>query len=209
MLELLSASIDRVINIVEALGYFGVFLLSFLDRLTIFLIPGEFVLPVFGILISRGDFTFSTVFILVTIGSFLGNLVLYFIFLKGGRPFLEKYGRYFLISKHDLNHLDKWFSKYGDRIVLIGYLLPTSIRSIVPIPAGISRMRFVKFAVYTFVGSLPYNFILIYVGIKTGDNFDKVLSYFDKFNYVAIVILAVLVAWYIIRHRKHKHLTHE
>lgn len=209
MLELLSASVGRALSILESLGYSGVFFLSFLDRLTVFLIPGEVVLPAFGILINRGEFALWPVLILVTIGAFLGNLALYFIFRKGGRPFLEKYGRYLLISKHDLDHLDKWFLKHGDLIVFVGYLFPTSIRSLIPIPAGISRMNLVKFSLYTFVASIPGNIFWVYIGMKTGDNYRKVLAYLDRFNYIIFALLVVGIIWYILRHRKGKHATHE
>lgn len=197
------------LNVIEQNGYIGIFILSFLDRLTVFLIPAEIVLPAFGILISKGEFLFWPVFIWVTIGSFLGNAALYFIFLNGGRSFLEKYGRYLLISKHDLSHLDRLFLKHGDKFVFFAYLVPTSIRSIVPILAGISKMNFVRFSLYTFVSSFPLNLIYIYAGIKAGDGFNKIFDYFVKFNYVVIVAIVVLVIWYMYRHTKGRHLTHE
>src|SRR3989344_7919972 len=117
MLDIISSSTERIVNLLGTLGYSGIFFLSFLDRLTVFLIPAEIVLPAFGLLISQGKFVFWLVLVWVTIGNFLGNLLLYFIFLKGGRSFLEKYGRYVLISKHKLGHLDRWFLKYGDKVV--------------------------------------------------------------------------------------------
>lgn len=209
MLEILSSSVGKIVNLLGTLGYSGIFFLSFLDRLMVFIIPAEIVLPSFGILISQGKFIFWPVFIWVTIGSFLGNLALYFIFFKGGRLFLEKYGRYFLISKHELDHLDRWFLKYGDKFVLVAYLVPTSVRSLVPILAGISKMNFSRFSLYTFTSSLPLNFIYIYVGIKTGDNLNKLFGYFVKFNFVVIVAIIVLVIWYAYRHIKGRHLTHE
>ena len=208
MFELLSSSIDSTVKLLGSFGYSGVFFVSFLDRLTVFLIPAEIVLPAFGILVSQGKFAFWPVMIWVSIGSFLGNLALYLIFLRGGRAFLEKYGKYFLISKHDLGHLDRWFSKYGDLLVLVGYIVPTSIRSRVPILAGISRMSLTKFSLYTLIGFIPLNFLYILVGIKTGDNLGQIVIYFERFNYVAIVALVVLVLWYTFRHLRHKHLTH-
>lgn len=208
MLELLSSSLDKAIIIIGNLGYPGVFLLSLLDRLTVFIIPAEIVLPAFGILISRGEFNFWPVMIWVTVGSFLGNLALYFVFFKGGRPFLEKYGRYILISKHDLGHFDRWFAKYGEKLIVWGYILPTSIRSLVPVLAGILRMNVYKFSLYTFLISLPLNFLYIFIGIKMADEFQRILVYFEKLNYVAIGIVVIFVVWYIVRHRKGKHLTH-
>ena len=209
MFEIIYHISNWALEVVRQGGYLGVFTLSLLDRLTVFLIPAEIVLPAFGVLISRGAFIFWPVFIWVTIGSFIGNVVLYFIFLKGGRPFLEKYGRYLLISKHELGHLDRWFLKYGDKFVFIAYLVPTSVRSIVPILAGISKMNFFRFSWYTFISSLPINFLYMYVGIKAGDNFNKILVYFVKLNYVVIVAIAILIIWYVYRHIKGKHLTHE
>ena len=174
MFELLSSSLDKAVIFLGALGYAGVFWASFLDRLTVFLTPAEIVLPAFGILISQGKFSFWPVMIWLTAGNFLGNLGLYFIFLKGGRLFLEKYGKYFLITKHELSHLDKWFAKYGDKIVFWGYFIPSSGRSIVPIPAGITRMSLSKFSLYTFLGSMPLNFLYVYVG---GVGLDEDINY--------------------------------
>src|SRR3989344_1590414 len=209
MFEILSSSIDKAVVFLGVLGYAGVFGASFLDRLTVFLIPAEIVLPAFGILISQTKFSFWPVMMWVTAGNFLGNLALYFIFLKGGRPFLERYGKYFLITKHELEHLDRLFLKYGDKIVFWGYFIPSSGRSIVPIPAGISRMNLRKFSVYTFFGSIPLNFLYVYVGIKAGNNLDRIFGFLDKFNYVFVAMLAVLVIWYVYRHKKRKHLIHD
>jgi len=209
MFEFLSSSIDKAVVFLGALGYAGVFWASFLDRLTIFLTPAEIVLPAFGILISQEKLSFWPVMIWLTAGNFLGNLGLYFIFLKGGRLFLEKYGKYFLITKHELNHLDKLFAKYGDKIVFWGYFIPSSGRSIVPIPAGISGMNLPKFSLYTLLGSMPLNFLYVYVGIRAGDNLDRIFSFLKKFNYVFVAVLVVLIIWYIYRHKTRRHLTHE
>jgi len=209
MFEILSFSIDKAVVFLGAWGYAGVFWVSLLDRLTVFLIPAEIVLPSFGILISQAKFSFWPVMFWVTVGNFFGNLSLYFIFLKGGRPFLEKYGKYFLITKHDLDHLDRLFLKYGDKIVFWGYFIPSSGRSIVPIPAGISKMNMRKFSLYTFLGAIPLNFLYVYVGIKAGDNLEEIFDYLEKFNYVFIALLVVLIVWYVYRHKKRKHTTHE
>lgn len=209
MFDILSSSINKAVVFLESLGYWGVFWVSLLDRLTVFLIPAEIVLPAFGILVSRGEFSFWPVMLWVTAGNFLGNLALYFVFLKGGRSFLERYGKYFLVTKHDLDKLDRLFLKYGDKIVFWGYFIPSSGRSIVPIPAGISRMKLGKFSLYTFLGSIPLNFLFVYAGIKAGDDLDKIFSYFEKFNYFVIAAIIILVIWYIYRHINKKHLTHE
>lgn len=208
MSDLLSSLLGRISSLLESLGYFGIFSLALLDRLTVFLIPAEIVLPAFGILIGQGKFLFWPVVLWVTLGNFLGNLLLYGIFRAGGRPFLERYGRYFLISRHELNHLDSWFLKYGDKIVFFGYFIPTAVRSLVPIPAGLARMGLKKFSLYTFLGSLPLNVLYIYVGLKAEAKFDTVLRFFEKVNYLIIVLAAGFVIWYVYRHMNKKHATH-
>ncbi len=209
MFDFISPVVQWFVDLIGRSGYPGIFLSSFLDRATIFLVPAEIIIPIFGLLIAQGKFSFASVFILVTLGNLLGNFFLYWISFKGGRPILEKYGKYFLISKHDLEHSEKIFSKYGDKIILIGYFLPTVFRSLAPIPAGIFRMDRNKFLLYTFFGSMPLNFIYIFVGIKAGENWDLLLSYFEKLNSVIIVVLVLLVIWYIYRHLKGRHIAHE
>ena len=209
MYSFLTSYAEKIIGILDNFGYFGVFLLSLLDRLTVFLIPAEIVLPAFGVLVAQGEFSFWSVFIWVTAGNFLGNLALYWVFLKGGRPFLDKYGKYFLVSHHDLQHLDRLFIKYGDKLVFFGYLIPTAVRSLVPIPAGIVGMNLKKFSLYTLIGSIPLNVLYIIVGMKVGDNLDRILGYFGSLNYIVITALVILIILYIYRHKRHKHLTHD
>lgn len=208
MLKIFSSIAQWSVDFVDWSGYPGIFLLSFLDRATIFLTPAEIILPIFGILIAQGKFSLVSVFILVTIGNLLGNFFLYWVSLKGGRPFIERWGRYFLISKHDLEHSEKFFARHGDKIVLAGYFLPTAFRSLAPIPAGLFRMGRNKFIWYTLFGSIPLNFIYIFAGIKAGENWDLLLSYFERFNFVMIVMLVLLVVWYVFRHMKRKHFSH-
>lgn len=209
MLDFISLVVQWSTDLIGWSGYPGIFLSSFLDRATIFLVPAEVILPIFGLLIAQGKFSFASVFILVTVGNLLGNFLLYWISLKGGRPILERWGKYLLISKHDLEHSERIFSKYGDKIILIGYFLPTVFRSLAPIPAGIFRMERNRFILYTLFGSMPLNFIYIFAGIKAGENWDLLLSYFEKFNSVIIILLVLLVVWYFFRHIKRKHFTHE
>jgi membrane protein DedA with SNARE-associated domain len=208
MYNFLVPYIQKIINILEGFGYFGVFSLSLLDRLTVFLVPAEVVMPAFGILVSQGQFSFWPVFIWVTIGNFLGNLALYGVFYKGGRPFLEKNGKYFLISHHDLKHLDRLFEKYGDKLVFFGYFIPTAVRSLVPIPAGLVGMNLKKFSIYTLFGSMPLNILYILIGMKVGDNLNTILNYLEPLNYIVIAVIIILIVLYIYRHKIGKHLTH-
>lgn len=205
MTGIIEKATQWTLTIVSQGGYGGVFLLSLLDRVTVFLIPAEVALPVMGILVSQGKFGLWSVMFWMSLGSFIGNILLYCIFFWGGRTFLEKYGKYFLISKTELTHFDRWFAKYGDRIVVIGYLIPTSTRSLVPIAAGISRMSLLRFSLYSIIAFLPLNILYVYAGVKVGDNLDLLNSYLHKLNYLVIVVLAIFAARLIYRHRLEKH----
>lgn len=197
----------KSLALLEQLGYGGVFFLSFLDRATISLIPSEVLLPLYGFLIGKGIFSLMPVFLIISVGALLGEVVLYWIFAFGGRPFLEKYGKYFLVSKHDLGHLDRLVEKHGVALIFWGRFIPVA-RSIVAIPAGIARQGFKRFVFYSFFGMMPYNFFLIFLGQKTGENFSAFSPYFNITEKAALLILALLVIWYIYRHLKNRHLTH-
>lgn len=197
----------KSLEFLEKLGYGGVFFMSVLDRVTISLIPTEVLLPLYGFLVGQGVFSFLPVFVIISLGALVGETILYWISAKGGRPFLEKYGKYFLVYKHDLDHLDRLFAKHGQKLVFWGRLLPIA-RAIVAIPAGISRLNLRKFAIYSFLGMLPYNFLLIFLGQKTGENFDRFRPYFDVAEKIALGILALFIIWYVYRHLKNRHLTH-
>jgi len=207
MFELIESISRWALNVINQSGYFGIFILSALESAAI-PIPSEVVVPFSGFLAQQGRFSFYLVVIVATIANTVGAFVLYLISLKGGRWILEKYGKYVLISSHELDHADKIFFKYGSKIVFIGRILPV-IRTFISIPAGVARMNFSKFILYTTLGSLPWNFILALVGFKAGENWDLLLSYFEKFNSVIIIALVLLVVWYVVRHIKRKHFSHE
>lgn len=209
MFDPLFSFAERLVGYLGDLGYQGVFWLSFIDRVAISLVPAEVVLPAFGVLVEQGVFDFWKVLALVTIGSFLGNLGLYFIFRVGGRPFLEKYGKYFFVSKHDLDHLDRMSEKYGNWLILIGYAIPTVVRSLVPVPAGISRFPVGKFALLTLIGTFPLNYLYVYAGMKVGANWLEILNWFREFDYLILGALVAIVVGYVYNHKKRRHFTHD
>src|SRR3989338_5208688 len=125
-------------ELMAASGYPGLFILALLDRVLLSLLPSELILPVAGWLVTTGQFSFWPVLLWITVGCLLGDLLLYWLAAHGGRWLLERYGRYVLISKHDLEHTDRLFAKHGGKLVIIGRLLPI-VRSFVAIPAGVAR----------------------------------------------------------------------
>ena len=162
-------------------------------------------MPFSGYLVSTGELNIWGVGVAGAVGCVLGSLVAYWAGMYGGRPFIEKYGRYILLSRHDLDIADRWFSKYGEAIVFTARLLP-AIRTFIAFPAGISRMNLTRFVIYTFAGSLPWCLALAYVGQKLGEQWDKderLKTWFHRFDFVIGIIAVALVTWWVWRHITH------
>lgn len=189
-------------------GYTGVFLLSFLDRFLMSLVPAELVLPFAGALVGQGRLALWPMIAIVTLGNLIGDVTLYWLSASGGRLLLGKYGRYILVSKHDLDHTDRLFTKHGGKLVIIGRLLPI-VRAFVAIPAGVARMPFWRFVSYTAVGSIPFNILLIFTGLKSEQNWERIQPWFDKMELFMAGTIGLAIIWYIYRHIKRRHLTHE
>ena len=201
IIELLSVVIVATIS---RLGYSGVVLLMAIESACIPL-PSEIIMPFSGYLVSRGEFNLWLVGLAGAIGCVLGSLVAYWVGMYGGRPLAEKYGRYLLVSRHDLDLADRWFERYGDVIVFASRLLP-AIRTFIAFPAGVARMNLKKFVIYTFAGSLPWCIGLAYVGQRLGEKWDKdptLKNLFHRFDFVIGIIIAAAAAWWVWRHIKH------
>ena len=182
----------------RTLGYFGVFLGMAIESACIPL-PSEIILPMAGWMVSRQVFTFAGATIAGTLGGVVGSIVAYWVGAIGGRPLLDRYGRYVLISSHDIAIADRWFTRYGPIAIFFSRMLPV-VRTFISLPAGIARMPFGQFVVYTTLGSLPWTIALIYAGKELGDNWESVRTFLGKFDYVVVAIIVVGLAWYIYRH---------
>ena len=193
-----------IIATISTLGYGGIVLLMAIESACIPL-PSEIIMPFSGYLVSRGEMNLWLVSIAGAVGCVVGSIVAYYIGMYGGRPFIEKYGRYILLSRHDLDLADRWFAKYGEAIVFISRLLP-AVRTFIAFPAGVARMNMTRFIIYTFAGSLPWCLGLAYVGQKLGEQWDKddtLKTWFHRFDFVIGIVGALAVAWWIWRHIKH------
>lgn len=212
MSKIIEFSFQWLDQIADKINFLTIFLLSVADRVTLALIPSEVVIPFAGFLVAQGRFGFWPVLAVITFGTLMGEALLFWISLKVGRQFLEKYGKYFFVSKHDLDHVEQLFRKHGGKIIFWGRITPV-IRMLIAIPAGVSGMKFSRFVFYTFLGLLPYNFAMLYLGFLVGDNRQLLTEmtdeYFGRFNIYGVIIIVVLVIWYIFRHIKKKHATHE
>ncbi|SNR69767.1 membrane protein DedA, SNARE-associated domain [Methylobacillus rhizosphaerae] len=201
MLEKIIAIVAAwIISIISSMGYGGIVLLMAIESACIPL-PSEIIMPFAGFLVFKGELHLWGVALAGAIGCVLGSIPAYYLGMFGGRPLVEKYGRWVLISHHDLQLADRWFEKYGDAIIFIGRLLP-AVRTFIAFPAGVARMAMNKFIVYTFLGSLIWCYLLAYIGMKLGQHWESIEVYFHQFHLVLVVLGVIFAAWYIRRHLK-------
>lgn len=189
-----------IINTISTMGYGGVVLLMGIESANIPL-PSEVIMPFSGYLVSTGRFNLIGIALAGGVGCLIGSLFSYWIGAKGGRPLIEKYGKYILMSKHDLDIADRWFSRWGMSAAFIGRLLPI-IRTFISFPAGIARVNLLWFSVYTFTGSVIWSYFLGWVGYKLGANWDSLKTYFHGADYIIGTLIIVALVYWIYRHIK-------
>jgi membrane protein DedA with SNARE-associated domain len=170
-------------------------------------LPSEIVMPLAGVMIVSGKLlagvnsglSLILVALAGSVGCLIGSVAAYGIGYAGGRPLMLKYGRYVLISQHDADRADRFFQKWGSATVFFARLLPV-VRTYISLPAGIAKMPFAKFCLYTFLGSFPWCLLLAYVGTVIGKNLSTLSPLFHDLDLVIIVVVIALVALYIWRH---------
>ena len=199
------AALEQVIipsieHLYAQVGYLGVLIAMAIESACI-PIPSEIIMPMAGWMVFRGVFDFWLAVVAGTVGCTVGSAVAYWVGAWGGRPLLLKYGRYLLISEHDMDAADRWFAKYGDPAIFFSRLLPV-IRTFISFPAGVTKMNFGKFLLYTTIGSFPWVLGLTYAGKLMGDNWVQVRAVLQNFDYPIIALLLAAVAYYLYRHLK-------
>ncbi len=194
------AIVSWIQNVITSMGVWGVALLMAIESCNIPL-PSEAILPFAGYLVTKGVFNIHQAALFGAIGCVIGSIPSYYLGYFGGRKFVEKYGKYFLISKHDLEIADKWVDKYGDWSFFVCRMLPV-VRTFISLPAGILRAKKRFFFTFTFFGSLIWSYILVYIGIKLGENTDKLKHLWHKFDAVIIILCIILGIIYIYHHIK-------
>ncbi|MEP0827410.1 MAG: DedA family protein [bacterium] len=184
-----------IIGVISDMGYLGIVLTMGIESACIPL-PSEIIMPFSGYLVSTGRFTMLGVSLAGAFGCVVGSVAAYIAGYYGGRPFLEKYGKYILLSKKEIDYAERWTVKYGDAAIFISRLLPV-IRTFISLPAGIARMNFIKFIIYTFLGSLPWCWALAYIGKVLGDNWNTIGKYFHQVDIVIGVLIVAGIAFFI------------
>ena len=187
-------------NVVTNMGPWGVALLMAIESCNVPL-PSEAILPFAGYLVTKGHFSIHTAAFFGALGCVLGSIPSYYLGYFGGRKFVEKYGKYFLVSKHDLEVADKWVEKYGDWSFFICRMLPV-VRTFISLPAGILKAKKRTFFIFTFVGSLIWSYLLVWVGVKLGQNTEALKHIWHKFDAVIILACLILGIIYIKHHFK-------
>lgn len=193
--------VEFISHVIHSGGYLGVTALMAVESACIPL-PSEIILPFAGYEVYRGYMNLFLVATAGAIGCNIGSFVAYWIGAKGGRPLVERYGRWVLMSHHDLDLMTTFFVKYGSITVLISRLLPV-VRTFIAFPAGIARMPQIRFHIYTFVGSWPWCFALAYAGMKLGEAWQtdpRFHEWFHRFHTLIIVVLVLLAAWFLWTH---------
>ncbi len=189
---------NSIINLIESLGYWGVFISMTLESACIPL-PSFVIMPFAGFAVYQGKMTLLGITLIGVLGNLFGSLIAYFVGLRGGRPLLENYGKYILITPTKLDLADEWFEKYGHEAVLISRLLPV-IRTFISLPAGIAEMDLKKFIIYTIIGSAPYVFALGYIGVLLGPSWPTIESYFGYLDIVSIALIILVVIYVVYRY---------
>ena len=185
-----------VVNRIGNFGYLGMFLSMILEAIII-IIPSELILATGGILASLKLFSFWGAFLVGLFGSVFCAAIIYAMGYFGGRPFVEKYGKYFFMKKEDIDKADDWFNKYGMLAAFIGRNFPI-IRTFISLPIGMTRLSFIKFMIYTTLGSIPWTFAFVYVGYSLGNNWVLLSNYTSKLKIPIIILLIILlVSWLI------------
>jgi membrane protein DedA with SNARE-associated domain len=181
-------------------GYYAVIVLMVLESACI-PIPSEVTMVFGGFLVSRGRLDFFWVGMFGTLANVLGSWLAYWVGLVGGRPLIERWGKYIFLRKHELDRAEVWFEKHGEAAVFVSRLLPV-VRTFISLPAGVARMPFVKFTLYTFLGCLPWTFALTWAGFLLGENWETFLKYGEPVSIaIGVILFGVLVWWLVKRAR--------
>ena len=194
-----------LVALIASGGYVMVVLLMAIQSACI-PIPSEVIMPLAGYALAHTQMQLILLTTLASLGCNLGSIPAYWVGARGGRPLVERYGRYVLLSRRDLDLAERFFAHYGSVTVLIGRMLPI-VRTFIALPAGIAKMNKFRFHVYTFIGSWPWCYVLAYVGMKLGNRWQtdpRFKEVFHRFHVAVELVLLVGFAFYLWSHWKNR-----
>jgi membrane protein DedA with SNARE-associated domain len=190
---------------ISAGGYASVVLLMAIQSACI-PIPSEVIMPLAGYALAHTQLNLILLATVASLASNLGSIPAYWVGARGGRPMVERYGSYLLLSRRDLDLVDRFFDRYGSITVLIGRMLPI-VRTFIAFPAGVAKMNQLRFHIYTFIGSWPWCYALAYVGMKLGATWNTDPRFKETFHRFHLGVEAVLIAaflWFVVSHWKNR-----
>ncbi len=204
--------VNLVTNTITQLGYPGIFFLMVLEGMLL-PIPSEVVMLFGGFLVYEGKLQgavgipgWTILLIVGSVGNLCGALIAYYIGKYGGKPAIERYGKYVLLDKGAADRITGWFDRYGPPSVFLTRLVPV-FRTFVSIPAGIATMNRTKFSAYTLTGMLIWDSMLIYLGLQLGPNWNTILGDFDKYTYASVALAAAVLLYFGYRILKRRRIT--
>lgn len=200
IIEILRPIVEVITSVITTMSYPGIFFLMILESALI-PIPSEIIMPFSGFLASTGKLNYVGVVLAGSFGNLVGSILTYYLGINVGRKVILKYGKYIFFKKEHLELTENLFNKYGDRVSFVGRLLP-GIRTYVSLPAGIGKTKFTKFVIYTLAGSLIWNSMLTYVGMKLGSNWKNIDKYSIYLDIAAVLAMAVFLIWFIYNTRR-------
>lgn len=189
--SIISSLSGSVTDMISYLGYGGVFILMTIESAGI-PIPSELIMPFGGYLASTGQINWILAAVVGTLGTGLGSAIGYAIGTWGGKPLIDRYGKYIDATPEKMARAEKWFGKYGESAVFFTRLLPV-VRTMVNIPAGLLKMNFYKFMGYTLAGALPWCLLLSFIGYTLGENWERIGQISHQLDYALVAVVAVII----------------
>ncbi len=195
--SILQTLAEFIKNGISTMGYPGVIWMMAVESACIPL-PSEIIMPFSGFLVYTGRFNLHAVAFAGAFGNLIGSIAAYAVGYYGGRPFLQRYGKYIFIREHELAVADRFFDRHGPATVFFTRMLPI-VRTYISLPAGISRMRFGPFCVLTFLGAIPWCYVLTYAGVALGENWEHIKRYTHLLDWMVAAGLLALIAFWAVR----------
>ncbi|MGO8932792.1 MAG: DedA family protein [Terracidiphilus sp.] len=199
--RILALLVEFVTRVISAGGYAGIAALMAINSAGIPL-PSELIMPFSGYLVYLGRFNLFMVAIVGMVGCNIGSAIGYWIGARGGRPFVERYGKWVLMSHHDLDRMGWFFAKYGSIAVLLARMMPV-VQTFISIPAGIAKMPRLRFHIYTSLGSITWYTCLAYAGMKLGEKWHtdpRLEQVFHRFHLVVEIAIVAALIWFVGSH---------
>jgi membrane protein DedA with SNARE-associated domain len=198
------------VGLIASGGYFSVAILMAIQSACI-PIPSEVIMPLAGYALAHTRLDLIILATVASLASNLGSIPAYWVGARGGRPMVERYGSYLLLSRRDLDLVDRFFARYGSITVLIGRMLPI-VRTFIAFPAGVAKMNQLRFHIYTFLGSWPWCYVLAYIGMRLGASWNtnpQFKAVFHRFHLGVELVIVAGAIWFITSHWKNRIRTNE